>query len=85
MKLPSGKSIWTDFLQAGRYSPVQRPSWERAPPVGSEGKKVFVAGAPEWVQAPGAEAESGEIIWSQNEQSFHPGFNIVGSREPLGL
>lgn len=46
MKLPSGKGIWTDSLQAGRYSPVQRPSWERAPPVGSEGKKVFVAGAP---------------------------------------
>lgn len=46
MKLPSGKGIWTDSLQAGRYSPVQRPSWERAPPVGSEGKKAFVTGAP---------------------------------------
>ena len=66
--IPRWKGHLGWFLTINRkIEPVQRPSWERAPPVGSEGKKAFVAGAP-GAQAPGAEARAGEIIWSQNKQ-----------------
>lgn len=48
------------FLTINRKTePVQRPIWERAPPpIGSERKKAFAAGAP-GAQAPGAEARAG--------------------------
>ena len=52
-----------------KIEPMQRTSWQRAPPVGSEGKKAFVAGT--WgVHIPGAKAGAKEFIWSQNNQSL---------------